>query len=119
VGNVFSIGAPDRAFDHVFVHDLFEHLSLAGLERALSEVCRVTLHSLCLGFFNMDERAGHLVRPFEDYHWNTLSMEKVRESLAAGGFTTQVFHIDTYVRWLIAGQSTHNPNAYTLIARRE
>ena len=32
VGNVFEIAAPDKAFDLCLVHDLFEHLSLEGME---------------------------------------------------------------------------------------
>ena len=54
-GNVFAIPAADKSCDLCFTHDLFEHLSPAGCERALAEVCRVTRQGLCLGFFNMHE----------------------------------------------------------------
>lgn len=118
VGNAFSIQAADQESDYYLAQDLFEHLSLLGLEAALNEACRVTRRSLCLGFFNMDEIREHQIKPVEDYHWNKLSMERVRESLASHQFETRVIHIDTYLRWLMPGQATHNPNAYTLIATR-
>ena len=76
VGNVFEIAAPDKAFDLCFVHDLFEHLSLEGMQAAVKEVCRVTRQGLCVGFFNMDEIRDHQVRPVDDYHWNRLSMRR-------------------------------------------
>ena len=45
VGNVFEIAAADQAFALCFVHDLLEHLSPAGLERAVEELCR---RAVCL-----------------------------------------------------------------------
>src|SRR5208283_193351 len=68
VGNVFEIAAPDKAYDLCFVHDLFEHLSLEGMQAAVKEVCRVTRQGLCVSFFNMDEIRDHQVRPVDDYH---------------------------------------------------
>ena len=76
VGNVFEIAAPDKAFDLCFVHDLFEHLSLEGMQTAVKEVCRVTRQGLCIGFFNMDEIRDHQMRPVDEYHWNLLSMAR-------------------------------------------
>ena len=89
VGNVFEIAAPDRGFDMCFVHDLFEHLSLAGMEATIKEVCRVTRQGICVGFFNMDEIREHRERPVDEYHWNTLSMVRVKELFARQGFAAQ------------------------------
>src|SRR6267154_2016553 len=55
VGNVFEIYAPNQSFELCLVHDLFEHLSLEGLEASIREICRVTRRALCIGFFQMDE----------------------------------------------------------------
>lgn len=118
VGNVFDIAAPDQAFDYLFAHDLFEHLSPDGLEAAVKEVCRVTRRGLCLGFFNMDEIPEHIVRPVEDYHWNTLSVDRVRELFAGHGFGAQVVHIGSFLRWAAGCPQTHNRNAYTVMLRR-
>src|SRR5262249_3040492 len=40
VGNIFEIDAADRSYDFGIVHDLFEHLSVAGMEAGLEELCR-------------------------------------------------------------------------------
>ena len=117
VGNVFEIAAPDKAFDLCFVHDLFEHLSPEGLQAAVEEVCRVTRRGLCVSFFNMDEIPDHQVRPVDDYHWNLLSMTRMKELFAAGGFDARVVHIGTFLRRQMACEQTHNPNAYTFLLR--
>jgi len=118
VGNVFEIAAQDKAFDLCFVHDLFEHLSPEGIQAAVREVCRVTRRGLCLGFFNMDELREHQVRPVDEYHWNLLSMGRMRELFAACGFAAQVLHIRTFLRRQVGCEQTHNPNAYTFLLRR-
>ncbi len=118
-GNVFELQAPDQAFDFGIVQDLFEHLSLRGLSRAVSELCRVTRRGLCAGFFQMEEIPAHIVRPVEDYYWNRLSMDQTRELFASHGFVAQVIHADTFLRQQTGCESTHNPQAYTfLLARR-
>jgi SAM-dependent methyltransferase len=114
-GNVFEIPAPDKSFDLCITHDLFEHLSLAGLEVAIREICRVTRRGTCIGFFNMDEIPEHLEQPVEEYHWNKLSMARIKEAFASHGFIAQVRHIATFLRQRIGCDCTHNPNAYTLV----
>jgi hypothetical protein len=113
-GNVFALPFPDKSFDFCFVHDLFEHLSLEGMEQAIAEVCRVARAGICVGFFNMHEIAEHRIVPDEDYHWNDLSLVRVRESFAQLGFTGQAIHIGTFLRDRTGCAETHNPNAYTL-----
>jgi SAM-dependent methyltransferase len=115
IGNVFEIEAPDKAFDWCIVHDLFEHLSLEGMETAVREICRVCRRGLCVGFFQMDEVAGHVVRPVDDYHWNMLSRPRLEESFAAQGFRGAAFHIGTFLRQHTGCNRTHNPNAYTFV----
>jgi hypothetical protein len=114
-GNVFEIGAANKTFDFAIVQDLFEHLSLAGLEQAVAEVCRITRKGICVGFFQMDEIGEHVVRPVDDYHWNLLSMGRMKELFARHGFTTRVIHIGSFVTQQVGYVQTHNPNAYTFI----
>lgn len=118
VGNVFELDLADRSTDVAFVHDLFEHLSREGIEAAMAEICRVTDGSLCLHFFNMEEIDEHIIRPVDDYHWNTLSMARMRELAGEHGFDGQVIHVGTYLRWRTGCPRTHNPNAYTFILGR-
>ena len=116
-GNVFAIAAPNKSFDYLFSHDLFEHLSPAGLEVAAKEVCRVTRRGLCLGFFQMDEIPDHLVRPVDDYHWNTLSLDRTRALFNRRGFDVQAVHIGSFLCWATGCDQTHNENAYTFLLR--
>ena len=118
VGNVFKIAAADRAFDLCFVHDLFEHLSPEGMQTAVKEVCRVTRQGLCVGFFNMDEIRDHQARPVDEYHWNLISMSRMKELFAGCGFAARVVHIGTFLRQQIGCEQTHNPNAYTFLLQR-
>jgi hypothetical protein len=118
VGNVFEIAAPAAAFDLCIVHDLFEHLSLEGLQTAVTEICRVTRRGCCVGFFNMDEIPNHEVRQVESYHWNRLSMARVRALFAERGFLAQVIHVGSFLREQFGCDQTHNPNAYTFYLTR-
>ncbi len=118
VGNVFAIPAPDKAFDYCVVQDLFEHLSLEGMERAVNELCRVTREGICAGFFSLHEGRDHLVREVDDYHWNTLGLDKMAKLFVNHGFTIQVIHIETFLRWKFGCDFTHNRNAYTLLLRK-
>jgi hypothetical protein len=115
VGNVLEIEAPDRVFDLCLVHDLFEHLSPEAMAQAVTEVCRVTRHGLCFGFFNMHEGPEPIVRKVEDYHRNTLSVPATRSLVERHGFSVQVVHIGTFLKWRFAGATTHNDNAYTFL----
>jgi SAM-dependent methyltransferase len=116
-GNVFELAAPDEAFDFSFTHDLFEHLSPAGLHAAIKEICRVTSRAICVGFFNMDEIRDHVVRPVDEYYWNTLSMARMRDLFAQHGFAARVWHIGSFLRRQLGCDETHNPNAYTFVLR--
>jgi SAM-dependent methyltransferase len=117
VGNVFEIPAAAKSFDLCCVQDLFEHLSLEALPIAISEVCRVTREGLCLGFFNLDEIREHVARPMEDYHWNTLSLARLKEEFALHGFAAQAIQIGSFLQQEFGCHYTHNPNAYTLLLR--
>ena len=117
-GNVFEIAAPDQAFELCFVHDLLEHLSPAGLQRAVQELCRVTRHGLCVHFFQMDEMPEHIVRSVGDYHLNTLSLAKTESLFAQNGFAVQPLHIGSYLRQRVGCDETHNPDAYSFLTFR-
>ncbi|MGZ5516297.1 MAG: class I SAM-dependent methyltransferase [Limisphaerales bacterium] len=118
IGNALHLEVPEKSFDACFVHDLYEHLSISAMEKALAETCRVTHSALCLNFFSMHEDPDHIVRPVDDYHWNTLSLDKIRDLLTMHGFQTQAIHIPTFLQTCFNHTETHNPNAYTLIARK-
>jgi len=116
-GNTLCIRAPTDAFEYCIVHDLFEHLSLEGLEVAIREVCRVTRKGICTGFFNMSDEPEHVVRRVRDYHWNRLSAPRIKAAFARNAATVEVRHIHTFLRRRFGFDGTHNRNAYTLFVR--
>lgn len=117
MGNAFELDLRASAFDFVFVHDLFEHLSIEGMETAVAELCRVARHGICAHFFNMAEVDQHTVRPVDDYHWNTLSMARMRELFLRRAASVQVIHIGSFLRWRFQCPSTHNQGAYTFVVK--
>ena len=116
--NVFEIKSPDQSFDLCFVHDLLEHLSIEGLHRAIDEICRVTRRAISIGFFQMHEGPEHIVREIDEYHWNTLSMDRIRALFQEHGLQVQVINIATFLREKFGCAYTHNGDAYTLVMTR-
>ena len=115
VGNVLEIDADDNAFDYCFVHDLFEHLSIEAMEKAISELCRVTRRDICAGFFNMHPGGKHIVRPVGDYHWNNLSLSRTKTIFERFASGIRVIHIDEFLKSNFDCADTHNKGAYTFI----
>lgn len=116
VENAFEIKAENNAYDYCIVHDLFEHLSIEGMETAVAEICRVTKKAICAGFFQMDEIQDHVIRPVDDYHWNRLSMAKTLSLFERAAAEVQPIHVDTFLRFRFNYSETHNKDAYTFIA---
>jgi len=115
VGNVLEIAAADKAFACFLVHDLFEHLSIGAMERAVAEICRVTRGGGCAGFFSMHGGPEHVVRPVGDYHVNLLSAPATEAVFRRRGAAVEVIAIDALLRSRFAGAETHNKNAYTFM----
>jgi hypothetical protein len=57
----------------------------------------------------------HVIQPREDYHWNRLSVDKMRKLFLRGAKRVQVLHIGTYLRQAFPDVITHNENAYTFV----
>jgi hypothetical protein len=114
VGNILEISAEDNAFDYCFVHDLFEHLSLEAMEIAISEMCRVTRHGICMNFFNMHNNDKHIVKVIDSYHWNKLSLKEIKESLENKVSSMEIIHIGSFLVSSFGYNDTHNKNAYTI-----
>lgn len=118
-GNILAIEAGERAFEICIVHDLFEHLSIEAMAKAVAEVCRVSDRSVLAHFFQMHDEPEHLVRTHEDYHWNRLSLEKVAQLFGAEGFElVRAVSIADLVATRFKGAQTHNEHAWTLHLER-
>lgn len=113
VDNVFDISVLDNAYMFGFVHDLFEHLSPEGFEKAIMEITRVTSHKVCLHFFNMADIPEHQIKHTGEYHWNTLSLAQIRKLIEPIADSVEIIHIDTWLRNDFCYPYTHNKEAYT------
>ncbi len=116
VGNVLEIDRDAKSFDYCYVHDLFEHLSLEAMGRAFEEIMRVARKGVCCGFFNMRTGTEHFEVPVEDYHWNTLSMPRIRSLIEHYACRVETIAIDSYLRQHFQCPDTHNKQAWTIIA---
>jgi len=118
VGDVVSLPYADRSFDVVVASDIFEHLSLDAMERALDEAARLAASGVVLTFFNMGEQPDHEVRRKRVYFWNRLSRPRVEERLARQFASVTVTPIADWLRREYGYAHTYNLNAYTLVAWR-
>jgi len=116
VGDVRSLRYGDREFDYVIASDVFEHLSLDGMELALDEAMRVTRRGLALTFFNMGEAPHHEVRPTRLYHWNRLSRPRIEERVRAQFESVRVVPVAAWLRERYGYAHSYNRHAYSLFA---
>lgn len=115
VENVLDIPVENDSYDFLFVHDLFEHLSAEALNIALTEICRVTRKQACLSFFNMTDICKHVIKPMDLYHWNTLSLSKIKGFLTNLARDIDIMHIDSFLKSTYGCRDYHNKEAYIFI----
>jgi ubiquinone/menaquinone biosynthesis C-methylase UbiE len=118
VGDVRSLPFGDREFDYVIASDVFEHLSLDGMELALGEAMRVARRGLALTFFNMGEAPDHEVRPTRLYHWNRLSRPRMEERVRAQFESVRVVPVAAWLRERYGYAHSYNRHAYSLFAEQ-
>jgi ubiquinone/menaquinone biosynthesis C-methylase UbiE len=116
VGDVRSLPYGDGEFDFVIASDVFEHLSLDGMELALDEAMRVARSGLALTFFNMGEAPEHEVRPTRLYHWNRLSRPRVQARLRERFPAVTAVPIAAWLRERHGYAHSYNGHAYSLFA---
>jgi ubiquinone/menaquinone biosynthesis C-methylase UbiE len=118
VGDVRDVKHPDGSFDYVIASDVFEHLSLEGMQRALDEAMRLARRGLALTFFNMDESSDHQDRPTKLYHWNRLSRPRIEARLREQFPSVRVVPIAPWLREEHGYAHSYNPHAYSIFAER-
>ncbi|HYH91639.1 MAG TPA: class I SAM-dependent methyltransferase [Candidatus Saccharimonadales bacterium] len=116
VGDITAVAQADRAADYVIASDIYEHLSLDAMERALDETLRLARQGVALTFFNMRDVPEHDSRPRGLYFWNLLSSRRIRSRLEREFRDVQVVPV---AAWLAAEHDctqTYNPNAVSMFA---
>jgi len=63
----------------------------------------------------MHDGPEHVVKPVDDYYWNTLSLAETKAAFEKHTSKVQVIHIDTYLRSNFGCADTHNKDAHTFI----
>ncbi len=107
----------DRSFDFYLTCDLFEHLSIAGFERALREAVRVTRRGLWLSFFQLEERPDHEIIVDPPYHRNVLSQERTLAFLRDLGCGARVLDLPRAWSAEFPGYRHYNPRGRIIEAR--
>lgn len=115
-GDLLDNGFEDDAFEISFVHDLFEHLSVGAMERAIRELLRVTRREVWFHFFNAGAFANHRTHPVGSYHWNALSVHELVRTIEQLASHVQVVSIAELARAKFGFGRYYNPGAYTIIA---
>lgn len=109
----------DRSFDYVIASDLFEHLSIDGMEAALGEAMRLARHGLALTFFNMSDAAEHHVERRRSYHWNRLSRPRIEALLAPSFGSRTVIRVAAWLDERYGYPHSYNRHAYSIFALRD
>jgi len=118
VASILDSGIPDESFDYLFVHDLFEHLSLGALNQALNEVMRIVRREAWLHFFNAGDGEEHLIQPVDRYHWNILSVKRISETLQELGADLEVISIPDLITEKFRLDCYYNQESVTILAKR-
>lgn len=114
VASVFDIPAQDKTCHLCVVHDLFEHLSPEGIDRAIAEIGRVTAQKACLHFFNMDDAPEDAIRKKGEYYWNRLSCETMHKRLEPAAAGIEQCRLNTWLNDRFAYPHYYNSHAFTL-----
>lgn len=116
VGDILNLSHVDASFDVVIASDIFEHLALDEMERALDEACRLAARGVALTFFNMSDTPDHHVERRRAYHWNRLSQPLVEARLRRSFSSVTTIHVAAWLRERYGYQHSYNRNAYTILA---
>jgi SAM-dependent methyltransferase len=120
VGDVLELPYADRSFDYVVASDLFEHLSLDAMERALDQAARLAREGLVLTFFNMADVPEHEIHRRRAYHWNRLSQPLIVERLRQQGLTAITpVPVTGWLKRRHGYAHSYNRHAWTVFAERE
>lgn len=119
VGDVRNVFGADASVDYVIASDIFEHLSIEGMEAALGEAMRLARRGLALTFFSMADVAEHEVRPERIYFRNVLSRARIEERLRSAFARVEVVPIARWLADRYGYRHTYNTHAFSIFAQRD
>ncbi len=118
VGDVTRLPYPDDSFDYVIASDLFEHLPIDVMGRALDQAARLARCGVVLTFFSMSDIPEHVIRPKGAYYWNRLSHSQVEAELRDRFPSVTATPIATWLAEQYGYRHSYNRNAWTIVAER-
>jgi ubiquinone/menaquinone biosynthesis C-methylase UbiE len=116
VGSILSLTEPDRSIDYVTGCDIFEHLSLQGMQTAIDAAVRICRRGVYFGFFRMDEVPEHEELPLRQYHLNVLSAPRMREHMQQRFASVRLVHVRKMLKDDYGYAHSYDRRAYSLIA---
>lgn len=117
VGSILSLSEPDRSVDYVIGFDILEHLSLQAMQTALDTATRMCRRGLYFALFRMDEVPEHEEHPRNDYHYNLLSVARMREDMERRFASVALVHVPRMLEdeFGYRHSYSYNRRAYSLI----
>jgi len=115
-GSMLDLPYDTASVDYVLAFDIFEHLSLQAMERAMAEAVRVTRRGLLVAFFIMTSAREHKEQPRADYHWNVLSAPRIRALAATSFSAVDLVQIQPHLEAEYGFAHYYNVNAWSLFA---
>ncbi|MBA3529615.1 MAG: class I SAM-dependent methyltransferase [Propionibacteriaceae bacterium] len=118
VGSILSLPEKRRSVDYVIGYDILEHLSLQGMQTVLETAERIARRGLYFAFFRMDEVPEHEEHLRGNYHYNLLSVDRMREHMEQRYASVQLIHIAKMFEdeYGYPHSYDYNRRAYSLIA---
>jgi ubiquinone/menaquinone biosynthesis C-methylase UbiE len=117
VHSILSLDLPDRSVDFVIGFDILEHLSLAAMDTALATAMRLARQGLYFALFRMDEVPEHQEHPRANYHYNLLSVARMRQLMEQHYSDVQLVHVPKMLEddYGYRHSYDYNRRAYSLI----
>lgn len=118
VQNVLSLPFEDRSYDYVQIFALLEHMSLAAMEKTVSEACRIADKGLVIDFFSLRERPDNVERPVRSYFWNILSRSEMQGMIEEKFGPVETLRIRDMMVADYDYDRSYNDHAWMFYARR-
>jgi ubiquinone/menaquinone biosynthesis C-methylase UbiE len=114
--SILDLPYDSASFDYVIAFDIFEHLSLQAMERAMAEAVRIAREAFLVGFFIMVDGPAHTERPKGNYHWNELSAPRIRAAMEKHFSSVELIRLKTLIAEQYGYQNYGNGRAWSMFA---
>jgi ubiquinone/menaquinone biosynthesis C-methylase UbiE len=114
--SILDLPYDSATFDYVIAFDIFEHLSLQAMDRALAEAVRVAREGFLVAFFIMVDRPEHTEVPKGYYHLNELSAPRIRAAMEKHFSSVDLIRLKTFLAEQYGYEHYGNGRAWSMFA---